>query len=175
MSEMSIWLKSTSHYKVPFAIILASLAAIFGMGYLQGGEQAAQGVLDYSIRQIAFQFPIGLLVIFVASRIIEFDFGTIVTISLKVLAIAAFCLAISVAMFVFAGQPENSLITAAINFVAFLFLVMILFGTSGLETWIIAALSVAIPYGLNHYVYPAVKGQLQNKPAATAPERGRRR
>lgn len=173
---MSIWLKSTSHYKVPFAIILASLAAIFGIGYLRGGEQAAEGVLDYSLRQIAFQFPMGLLVIFVASRIIEFDFGTIVTISLKILAISALCVAISVAMFVFAGQPENSLITLAINFVVFLFLVMILFGTSGLETWIIAALSVAIPYGLNHYVWPAINGQLQSKPpAASAPARGRRR
>ena len=171
---MSIWLKSTSHYKVPFAIILASLAAIFGMGYMQGGEQAAQGVLDYAIRQIAFQFPIGILVIFIASRFFEFDFGTITTISLKVLAISSLCLAISVAMFVFAGQSETSLITAAINFVVFLFMIMILFGTSGLETWIIAALSVAVPYGLNHYVYPMVNGQMQNyAPAAAAPARPR--
>ena len=171
---MSIWLKSTSHYKVPFAIILASLGAIFGMGYMAGGEQAAQGVLDYAVRQIAFQFPIGILVIFIASRFFEFDFGTITTISLKVLAISALCLAISVAMYVFAGQPETSLITAAINFVVFLFMTMILFGTSGLETWIIAALSIAVPYGLNHYVYPIVKGQLQNQaPAAAAPARPR--
>jgi hypothetical protein len=173
---MSIWLKSTSHYKVPFAIILGSLAAIFGMGYLQGGEGAAEGILDYSIRHIAFQFPVGLLVIFIASRIIEFDFGTIVTISLKILAISSFCLAIAVALLVFAGQPETSIVTVAVDFVAYLFLVMILFGTSGLETWIIAALSIAVPYGLNHYVYPAVKAQLhQGAPASAAPERARSR
>jgi hypothetical protein len=171
---MSIWMKSTSHYKVPAALILASLGAIFGMGYLQGGEQAAEGVLNFSLRQIGYQFPVGLLVIFVASRLIEFDFGTIVTISLKILAISSVCLAISVAMFVFAGQPESSLVTAALNFVTFLFLVMILFGTSGLETWLIAALSIAVPYALNHYIVPAVQAQLQEKPpAASAPARTR--
>ena len=85
-----MWLKSSSHYKVPIQIILFAMVVIGGLGYSLAGEIGAENLIIASLIQAVGQFPAGLLVILICSRIFTFDFGTIGTISLKIFSISMF-------------------------------------------------------------------------------------
>lgn len=156
-----MWLKSSSHYKVPAAMIVASLVAIGFLGYSQGGDIGAQMLIKAAGMQALLQWPIGLLVIFLAGRLFAFDFGTFGTVSLKVLAISLFEEAVVMALGLLAGIPPASLISTAISFVLFLFLVMILFETTGAETWIVAGVTLAVSFGLSHFLHPDAEHQIK--------------
>lgn len=156
-----MWLKSSSHYKVPAAMIIASLVAIGFLGFSQAGDIGAQKLIQFAGTQALMQWPIGLLVIFIAGRLFAFDFGTFGTVSLKVLAISLFEEAVVMALGLLAGIPPASLISTAVSFVLFLFLVMILFETTGAETWIVAGVTLAVSFGLSHYLHPDAPRQIQ--------------
>jgi hypothetical protein len=158
-----MWLKSSSHYKVPIQIILFSLAVIGGLGYSLAGELGAENLIIAALMQAVGQFPFGLVVILICSRIFTFDFGTIGTISLKIFSISLFEEAVTMAMALLVGVPPGSIIAAGISFVIFLFMVMILFETTGLETWIIAAVAVLSSYLLSHYLSPMAERQMQQR------------
>jgi hypothetical protein len=158
-----MWLKSSSHYKVPIQIILFAMVVIGGLGYSLAGEMGAENLIIASLIQAVGQFPAGLLVILICSRIFTFDFGTIGTISLKIFSISMFEEAVGMALALFVGIPPGSIIAVAVSFVIFLFMIMILFETTGLETWIIAAVTVLSSYLLAHYLHPMAERQLQSQ------------
>ena len=70
---------------------------------------------------------------------------------------------VTMAMALLVGVPPGSIIAAGISFVIFLFMVMILFETTGLETWIIAAVAVLSSYLLSHYLSPMAERQMQQR------------
>lgn len=165
-----MWLKSSSHYKVPFAIVIFSLIAIGFMGYSQGGDDGAELLVKIAAMQALFQFPIGLVILLICSRLFTFDFGTFGTISLKILAISFFEEAVAMGLYLFASIPPTSLISIAVSFVIFLFMIMILFETSGAETWIIAGVTLLASYGINHlHDSKSAKPQNQGRAQQSAP------
>ena len=155
-----MWLKSSSHYKVPAALIVFSLLASGFLGYSQAGDIGAQTLIKIAGMQALMQWPVGLVIIFLAGRIFAFDFGTLGTVSLKVLAISLFDETVTMALGLLADIPPASIISTAISFVILLFLIMILFETTGAETWIVAGLTVAVSFGLSHYLHPDAPRQV---------------
>lgn len=156
-----MWLKSSSHYKVPAALIVFSLLAIGYLGYSRAGDIGAQTLIQIAGMQALMEWPIGLLIIFLAGRVFAFDFGTLGTVSLKVLAISLFEESVTMALGLLADIPPASLVSTAISFVILLFLIMILFETTGAETWIVAGLTVAVSFALSHYFHPDAPRQVQ--------------
>ena len=156
-----MWLKSSSHYKVPIAMLISSLVAIGFLGYSRAGDVGAQFLIQAAVTQTLMQLPVGLLIIFIAGKLFAFDFGTFGTVSLKVVAISIFEEAVIMALGLLAGIPPATPISAAISFVIFLFLIMILFETTGAETWIVAGVALAISYGISHYSHPDAPRQIK--------------
>lgn len=156
-----MWLKSSSHYKVPAAIIVFSIVAIGFLGYTKAGDDGAEALVKMAAIQAGMQFPIGVAIIFVASRLLTFDFGTFGTISLKILSISLFEEAVTMGLALLANIPPGSLVSSCVSFVIFLFMVMILFETTGAETWIIAGVTLLASYALSHYLHPKAERQVQ--------------
>lgn len=156
-----MWLKSSSHYKVPLAIIIFSIIAIGFLGFSKAGDEGAETLVKIAATQALMQFPIGVVIILISSRIFTFDFGTFGTISLKILAISMFEEAVTMGLALLGGVPPGSLISLALSFVIFLFMVMILFETTGAETWIIAGVTLLASYVLSHYLHPQATRQTQ--------------
>jgi hypothetical protein len=65
-----------------FGLVLIGLQA-----YLAAGSGAAQFMVEFSLKKLLIQVPAGILAVWIASRLIDFDFGTIGGIALKIAAI----------------------------------------------------------------------------------------
>lgn len=161
-----MWLKSSSHYKVPIALIVFSLVAIGFLGFSQAGDIGAETLIKAAGMQALMQWPLGLLAIFIAGKFFAFDFGTFGTVSLKILSISLFEEAIIMGLGLLAGIPPATWISSAISFVIFLFLIMILFETTGAETWIVAGVTLALSFGITHYTHPDAPRQIKKSGGA---------
>jgi hypothetical protein len=122
-----------------FGLILIGCEA-----YREAGPDAAQFAVEGSLKKLLIQVPAGIVAVWIASRLIDFDFGTIGIIALKIAGITV--LAEGVACWIpvpfFAIMAE-----LAVMLVGFFWL----FELSKWETYLIVLLNFAVLFGA-HYL-----------------------
>jgi hypothetical protein len=80
-------LRSGSHRTVPFQMLIFGLVLIGTEAYLEAGPGAAEFAVKGSLQKLLIQIPAGLIAVFIASRLIDFDFGTLGVVALKIAGI----------------------------------------------------------------------------------------
>jgi len=82
------WIRSNSHRTTPLKLLVLGLALVGGHAYyLFGSGDAAEFAVKDSLSKLMIQVPAGIVATFIASKLFEFDFGTIGTIALKIAGI----------------------------------------------------------------------------------------
>jgi hypothetical protein len=71
----------------PLKIVILGLALIGLQAYLAAGSGAARSMIAFSLTKLVIQVPAGIVAVWIASRFIDFDFGTVGRIALKIAAI----------------------------------------------------------------------------------------
>jgi hypothetical protein len=71
----------------PLKIVILGLALIGLQAYLAAGSGAARSMIAFSLTKLLMQVPAGIAAVWIASRFIDFDFGTVGRIALKIAAI----------------------------------------------------------------------------------------
>ena len=113
-------------------------------GLLAAGSGAAQFMVGFSLKKLLIQVPAGIVAVWIASKIIEFDFGTIGRIAQKIAAITV--LAEGVACWI--PIPFFSIIA---DLTVMLLGFFVLFELSKWQTYLIVLLNFAVLFGA-HYL-----------------------
>ena len=138
-------LRSGSHRTVPFQMLLFGLVLIGAEAYQEAGQQAAEFAVKGSLQKLMIQIPAGLIAVFLASRIIDFDFGTLGVVALKIAGITV--LAEGVACWV--SIPFFSIMAElAVMLVGFFWV----FELSKWETYLLVLLNFAALFGTRYVV-----------------------
>ena len=148
-----------------FGLFLIGLQA-----YLAAGSDAAQFVVGFSLKKLLIQVPAGIVAVFIASKIFEFDFGTIGTIAKNIAGITV--LAEGVACWI--PIPFFSIMAdLTVMLVGF----FVLFELSKWQTYLIVLLNFAVLFGA-HYLLANYNNQSRaygsrpGRALATPPTRG---
>lgn len=80
-------LRSGSHRKAPFLMLLVGLALIGAQAYMEAGPDAAQFAVQGSLQKLLIQIPAGIAALIVASKLIDCDFGPLGVVALKLAGI----------------------------------------------------------------------------------------
>jgi hypothetical protein len=128
-------------------MLLFGLGLLAAYGYQFGGNAAAQFAMKESLKKLAIQVPVGVIAVWIASRIIDSDFGTIGTIMLKIAGITI--LAEGIATWV-----EYFVPFAFFPFMAELAVILVgyfwLFELTKWETYLVVFLNFAVLIGANY-------------------------
>jgi hypothetical protein len=81
-------MRARSHRTVPIQMFLFGVVLLGAYGYQFGGKDTAKIAVIMSLKKLAIQVPVGVIAVWLASRIIDSDFGTIGTIILKIAGIS---------------------------------------------------------------------------------------
>jgi hypothetical protein len=128
----------------PFQMMIFGLVLIGLQAYMAAGLGAAQFMVEFSLKKLLIQVPAGIVAVWIASRFIDFDFGTIGSIALNIAAITI--LAEGVACWI--PIPFFSIIAElAVMLVGF----FLLFELSKWQTYLIVLLNFAVLFGA-HYL-----------------------
>jgi uncharacterized membrane protein YeaQ/YmgE (transglycosylase-associated protein family) len=140
-------MRARSHRRVPIQMLLFGLVLLGAYGYQFGGNAAAKFAVIESLKKLAIQVPVGVIAVWIASRIFDSDFGTIGTIVLKIAGITI--LAEGVATWV-----EYVVPFAFFSFMAELAVMLVgyfwLFELTKWETYLIVFLNFAVLIGANY-------------------------
>ena len=138
------WLRARSHRTAPLQMLIFGLILIGYEAYLEAGPDAAEYAVKGSLWKLLIQVPAGIVAVWIAARFIDFDFGTIGVIALKIAAITV--LAEGVACWI--SVPFFSIMAElAVMLVGFFWL----FELSKWETYLIVLLNFAVLFGA-HYL-----------------------
>jgi len=80
-------LRTRSHVRSPFLMLLVGLALIGAQAYLEAGPDAAEYAVKGSLQKLLIQIPAGIVAVLVASRLIDCDFGPITVVIMKLAGI----------------------------------------------------------------------------------------
>jgi hypothetical protein len=80
-------IRDRSRRTAPIKMLIFGLVLIGVQAYLAAGSAAAQFMVEFSLKKLLIQVPAGIIAVWIASRLIDFDFGTIGGIALKIAAI----------------------------------------------------------------------------------------
>jgi hypothetical protein len=80
-------IRDRSRRTAPIQMLILGLVLIGLQAYLAAGSAAAQFMVGFSLKKLLIQVPAGIVAVWIASRFIDFDFGTIGGIALKIAAI----------------------------------------------------------------------------------------
>ena len=135
--------------RAPLQMMIFGLVLIGLQAYLAAGPGAAQFMVEFSLKKLLIQVPAGIIAVWIASRFIDFDFGTIGGIALKIAAITV--LAEGVACWI--PIPFFSIVAELTVMVVGFFL---LFELEKWETYLVVLLNFAVLFGahylLAHYI-----------------------
>ena len=123
-----------------FKMLICGLVLIGYQAYLAAGSDAAQFMVEFSLKKLLIQVPAGIVAVWIASRFIDFDFGTIGVIALRIAAITV--LAEGVACWI--PIPFFSIIADLTVMLVGFFL---LFEFSKWETYLVVLLNFAVLFG----------------------------
>jgi hypothetical protein len=124
----------------PFKMIILGLLLIAGQAYLAAGSGAAQFMIGFSLKKLLIQVPSGVVAVWIASKLIDFDFGTVGRIALKIAAITV--LAEGAACWI--PIPFFSIVAeVTVMLVGF----FVLFELSKWQTYLIVFLNFAVLFG----------------------------
>jgi hypothetical protein len=128
----------------PIKMLIFGLFLIGLQAYLAAGSGAAQFVVGFSLKKLLIQVPAGIVAVFIASKIFEFDFGTIGTIAKNIAGITV--LAEGVACWI--PIPFFSIMAdLTVMLVGF----FVLFELSKWQTYLMVLLNFAVLFGA-HYL-----------------------
>jgi hypothetical protein len=126
-------------------MLLFGLVLIGAAAYQQAGPDAAEFAVKGSLQKLMIQVPAGLIAVFVASRLIDFDFGTLGVVALKIAGITV--LAEGVACWVpipfFSMMAELTVMLVGFFWV---------FELSKWETYLLVLLNFAALFGTRYVV-----------------------
>jgi hypothetical protein len=80
-------IRDRSRRAAPLQMLVFGLVLIGFQAYLAAGSAAAQFVVEFSLKKLIIQVPAGIIAVWIASRFIDCDFGTIGVIALRIAAI----------------------------------------------------------------------------------------
>jgi hypothetical protein len=135
----------------PLKMVILGLVLMGYQAYLAAGWGAAQFMVDFSLKKLLIQVPAGIIAVWIASRFIDFDFGTIGEIALKIAAITV--LAEGVACWI--PIPFFSIVAEVTVMILGFFL---LFELSKWQTYLIVLLNFVVLFGA-HYLMSAYINQ----------------
>ena len=166
------YLRAKSHRRVPIQMLLFGLVLLGANAYLSGGEAAAKFAVIESIKKLAIQVPAGIIAVWIASRLIDFDFGTIGVVALKIAGISI--LAEGVAIWVAYALPYMTFVPPLVALAVMLVGFFWLFELSKWETYLIVFLNLAALFGADYVLghYSQTRAQL-SAPAHGATHRRR--
>ena len=128
----------------PWQMMIFGLVLIGLQAYLAAGSGAAQFMVEFSLKKLLIQVPAGIIAVWIASRLIDFDFGTIGVIALRIAAITV--LAEGVACWI--PIPFFSFMAElAVMLVGF----FLLFELGKWQTYLVVLLNFAVLFGA-HYL-----------------------
>jgi hypothetical protein len=137
-------IRDRSRRSAPIKMLIFGLFLIGLQAYLAAGSGAAQFVVGFSLKKLLIQVPAGIVAVFIASKIFEFDFGTIGTIAKNIAGITV--LAEGVACWI--PIPFFSIMAdLTVMLVGF----FVLFELSKWQTYLIVLLNFAVLFGA-HYL-----------------------
>jgi hypothetical protein len=125
-------------------MMILGLVLIGLQAYLAAGSGAAQFMVEFSLKKLVIQVPAGIIAVWIASRFIDFDFGTISNIALKIAAITV--LAEGVACWI--PIPFFSIVAEVTVMIVGFF---VLFELSKWQTYLIVLLNFVVLFGA-HYL-----------------------
>src|SRR5271157_426310 len=154
-------LKDRTRRTAPLKMLILGLVLIGLQAYLAAGSGAAQFMVGFSLKKLLIQVPAGIVAVWLASRLIDLDFGTIGGIALKFAAITV--LAEGVACWI--PFPFFSIIAdLTVMLVGF----FNLFELSKWQTYLIVFLNFAVLFGAHYLLanYINQPGPYGSRPAA---------
>ena len=156
-------LKERSRRAAPLKMLILGLVLIGYQAYLAAGSDAAQFMIEFSLKKLLIQVPAGIVAVWIASRFIDFDFGTIGVIALRIAAITV--LAEGVACWI--PIPIFSIIADLTVMLVGFFL---LFELSKWETYLVVLLNFAVLFGAHYLLanYINRSGSYGSRPPARA-------
>jgi len=126
-------------------MLLFGLALIGAQAYLEAGPGAAEYAVKGSLQKLLIQIPAGIVAVFVASRLIDCDFGPITVVILKLAGIMI--LAEGVGCWI--PIPFFSLMAElAVMVVGFFWM----FELGKWETYLVVLLNLAAVFGARYFV-----------------------
>jgi hypothetical protein len=137
-------IRDRSRRTAPLKMLIFGLFLIGLQAYLAAGSGAAQFFIGFSLKKLMIQVPSGIVAVWIASRIFEFDFGTVGRIAQKIAAITV--LAEGVACWI--PVPVFSIIA---DLTVMLLGFFILFELSKWQTYLVVFLNFAVLFGA-HYL-----------------------
>jgi len=156
-------IRDRSRRTAPLKMLIFGLFLIGLQAYLAAGPGAAQFFIGFSLKKLLIQVPAGIVAVWIASRIIDFDFGTIGRIAQKIAAITV--LAEGVACWI--PIPFFSIIAdLTVMLVGFI----VLFELSKWQTYLIVLLNFAVLFGAHFLLanYINQPGPYGSRPPASA-------
>ena len=137
-------IRDRSRRSAPLKMLVFGLVLIGLQAYMAAGSGAAQFFVGFSLKKLLIQVPAGIVAVWIASRIFDFDFGTLGTIAQNIAAITV--LAEGVACWI--PIPVFSIIAdLTVMLVGF----FVLFELSKWQTYLIVLLNFAVLFGA-HYL-----------------------
>ena len=137
-------IRDRSRRSAPLKMLIFGLFLIGLQAYLATGSGAAQFFIGFSLKKLMIQVPSGIVAVWIASKIFEFDFGTIGRIAQKIAAITV--LAEGVACWI--PIPFFSIMA---DLTVMLLGFFILFELSKWQTYLVVFLNFAVLFGA-HYL-----------------------
>lgn len=135
------WIRSNSHRTTPLKLLILGLVLVGGHAYyLFGSGDAAEFAVKDSLAKLMIQVPAGVVATFIASKLFEFDFGTIGTIALKIAGITV--LAEGVGCWI-----NIPILEMLAEFVIMLIGFFWLFELTTLQTYLLLFLNFAVLFG----------------------------
>jgi hypothetical protein len=125
-------------------MLVFGLALIGVQAYLAAGPGAAEYMVGFSLKKLLIQVPAGIIAAWIASKLIDFDFGTVGGIALKIAAITV--LAEGVACWI--PVPFFSIMA---DLTVLLLGFFLLFDLTKWETYLVVFLNFVVLFGA-HYL-----------------------
>jgi hypothetical protein len=137
-------LRDRSRRTAPVKMLAFGLILIGLQAYLAAGSDAARYMVEFSLKKLLIQVPAGIVAVWIASRLIDFDFGTIGVIALRIAAITV----LAEGMACWIPIPFFS-ITAELTVMLVGF--FLLFDLGKWQTYLVVLLNLAVLFGA-HYL-----------------------
>jgi hypothetical protein len=148
-------------------MILFGLVLVGSNAYMLAGEAAAKSAIVASIEKLAIQVPAGIIAVLIAARLIDFDFGTLGTVALKIAGITILAEGVGVwAYYVFPFFYFHVIAELTVMLIGFFWL----FELSKWETYLIVLLNFAVLFGAYYVLGKYTEGSRSpmNRPRAHA-------
>jgi hypothetical protein len=156
-------LKARTRRTAPLKMLILGLFLIGLQAYMAAGPGAVQFMVGFSLKKLLIQVPAGIIAVWIASRFIDFDFGTIGSIALNIAGITV--LAEGVACWI--PIPFFSVMADLTVMLVGFFL---LFELGKWQTYMIVLLNFAVLFGAHYLLanYINQSGSYGSRPPASA-------